>query len=135
MEQTAIDVFLPVMESSVVFAAHYANACGRDCVTSQDVCYGMMYAARTITGKQIGSLFPEVYQEDSDEEEEEGSEGSRPEDSGEEEAEANWTRYQGTDQQALQMNACADSWDAWEPESPAERALKNAVNKAKEEYV
>jgi hypothetical protein len=129
MEQSAIDVFLPVMESSVVFAAHYAQACGRDCVTSQDICYGMMYAARNITGKQIGSLFPEVYQEDSDENEE------AEEDSDEEEAEARWTRYSGTDEQALQMNACADSWDAWDPESPAERALKNAVNKAKEEYV
>jgi hypothetical protein len=129
MEQSAIDVFLPVMESSVVFAAHYAQACGRDCVTSQDICYGMMYAARNITGKQIGSLFPEVYQEDSDEEEAE-------EDSDEnEEAEAGWTRYDGTDEQALQMNASADSWDAWDPDSPAERALKNAVNKAKEEYV
>jgi hypothetical protein len=126
MDQSAIDVFLPVMESSVVFAAHYAKACGRDCVTSHDVCYGMMYAARNITGKQIGSLFPEVYQEDSDSDEEAEEE---------DEAEAGWTRYSGTDEQALQMNACADSWDAWDPESPAERALKNAVNKAKEEYV
>jgi hypothetical protein len=123
--EEAISVFLPVMESSVIFAAHYAQACGRDCVTPQDICYGMMYAARNITGKQIGSLFPEVYQEDSDEEEAEE----------EEEAEAGWTRYDGTDEQALQMNASADSWDAWEPDSPAERALKNAVNKAKEEYV
>jgi hypothetical protein len=124
--EEAISVFLPVMESSVIFAAHYAQACGRDCVTPQDICYGMMYAARNITGKQIGSLFPEVYQEDSDEDEEAEEE---------EEAEAGWTRYDGTDEQALQMNASADSWDAWEPESPAERALKNAVNKAKEEYV
>jgi hypothetical protein len=130
MEQSAIDVFLPVMESSVVFAAHYAQACGRDCVTSQDICYGLMYAARNITGKQIGSMFPEVYQEDSDSDEEEAEE-----ESDEEEAEAGWTRYSGTDEQALQMNACAESWDAWDPESPAERALKNAVNKAKEEYV
>jgi hypothetical protein len=127
MEQSAIDVFLPVLESSVVFAAHYAQACGRDCVSPQDICYGLMYAARNITGKQIGSMFPEVYQEDSDEEAEEESD--------EEEAEAGWTRYDGTDEQALQMNACADSWDAWDPESPAERALKNSVNKAKEEYV
>ena len=126
MEQTAIDIFLPVMESSVVLAAHYAKACGRDCVTSQDMCYGMMYAARNVTGKQLGSLFPEVYEEeDSGEEEEE-----------DEDVETNWSRYDGTDNEhALNMNACADSWDAWEPETPAERALKNAVNKAKEEYV
>ncbi len=129
--QEAIDVFLPVMESSVVLAAHYAKACGRDCVTSNDICYGMMYAARNITGKQIGSLFPEVYtQEDEDEDEED------EEDEDEDDEEENWTRYEGTDDEhALNMNACADTWDEWEPESPAERALKNAVNKAKEEYV
>ena len=78
MEQSVIDIFLPVMESSVVLAAHYAKATGRDCVTAQDVCYGLMYAARTVTGKQVGSLFPEVYDEE-DEDDEEGSEGSRPE--------------------------------------------------------
>jgi hypothetical protein len=130
MEQSAIDIFLPVMESSVVLAAHYAKACGRDCVTSQDMCYGMMYAARNITGKQIGSMFPEVY----DSEDDSGEEGSQPED--DEEVEAAWSRYDGTDNEhAMNLNACADSWDAWEPETPAERALKNAVNKAKEEYV
>jgi hypothetical protein len=91
------------------------------------MCYGMMYAARNVTGKQLGSLFPEVYEEE-DSGEEEGSE--------EDEVETNWSRYNGTDNEhALNMNACADSWDAWEPETPAERALKNAVNKAKEEYV
>jgi len=121
-----IDIFLPVMESSVVLAAHYAKATGRDCVTAQDMCYGLMYAARTVTGKQIGSLFPEVYEEgsDSDEEEEEDDED-----------EEQWTRYTGTDNEhAVKMNECADSWEAWEPETPAEYALKNAVNKAMEQY-
>lgn len=125
MDQSVIDIFLPVMESSVVLAAHYAKATGRDCVTAQDVCYGLMYAARTVTGKQIGSLFPDVYDEEESDEEE-----------SDEEEEENWTRYTGADDEhAVKMNECADSWDAWEPESPAERALKNAVNKAMEEYV
>ena len=126
MEQSVIDIFLPVLESSVVLAAHYAKATGRDCVTAQDMCYGLMYAARTITGKQVGSLFPEIYEEgsDSDEEEEE-----------EDEEEEQWIRYEGTDNEhAIKMNECADTWDAWEPESPAEAALKNAVNKAMEQY-
>jgi hypothetical protein len=128
MEQTAIDIFLPVLESSVVLAAHYAKATGRDCVTAQDMCYGLMYAARTVTGKQIGSLFPEVYDE-SDEEEEEESEGS-------DDDEEQWIRYEGTDNEhAIKMNECADTWEEWEPESPAEAALKNAVNKAMEQYV
>lgn len=118
---------MPVMESSIVLAAHYAKATGRDCVTAKDICYGMMYAARYVTGRQIGSLFPEVY-DSSDSEEEEGSEGD--------DEEEQWTRYEGTDNEhAVKMNECADTWDAWEPETPAERALKNAVNKAKEEYV
>jgi len=127
MDQTAIDIFLPVMESSVVLAAHYAKATGRDCITAQDICYGLMYAARTVTGKQIGSLFPEVYEDSSDEEEEEEEN---------EEEEEKWIRYEGTDNEhAVKMNECADTWDAWEPESPAEAALKNAVNKAMEQYV
>ena len=126
MEQSAIDIFLPVLESSVVLAAHYAKATGRDCVTAQDMCYGLMYAARTITGKQVGSLFPEVYDESDDEEEEEEEN---------EEEEEQWIRYEGTDNEhAIKMNECADTWDAWEPESPAEAALKNAVNKAMEQY-
>jgi hypothetical protein len=130
MDQSVMDIFLPVMESSVVLAAHYAKATGRDCVTAQDMCYGLMYAAKTVTGRQIGSLFPEVYDED---DEEEGSEGSRPE---EDEEEEQWTRYTGTDNEhAVKMNECADTWNEWEPESPAERALKNAVNKAMEQYV
>jgi hypothetical protein len=126
MEQSAIDIFLPVLESSVVLAAHYAKATGRDTVTAQDVCYGLMYAARTVTGNQIGSLFPEVYESDSDEEDEEEDD----------EEEVKWIRYEGTDDEhAIKMNDCADTWDAWKPESPAERALKNAVNKAMKEYV
>jgi len=127
MEQSAIDIFLPVLESSVVLAAHYAKATGRDCVVAQDMCYGLMYAARTITGKQVGSLYPEIYEEDDDDEEEEDEE---------DEEEPAWIRYEGTDNEhAIKMNECADTWDAWEPESPAEYALKNAVNKAMEEYV
>ena len=126
MEQSAIDIFLPVLESSVVLAAHYAKATGRDCVTAQDMCYGLMYAARTITGKQVGSLFPEIYDESDEEEEEDENE----------EEEEQWIRYEGTDNEhAIKMNECADTWDAWEPESPAEAALKNAVNKAMEQYV
>jgi hypothetical protein len=127
MEQSAVDIFLPVFESSVVLAAHYAKATGRDCVTAQDVCYGLMYAARTVTGNQLGSLFPEVYESDSDEQEDEEEN---------EDSEEQWIRYDGTDNEhAIKMNECADTWDAWEPESPAERALKNAVNKAMKEYV
>jgi hypothetical protein len=125
MEQAAIDIFLPVMESAVVVASHYAKGCGRDTVLAQDMCFGLMFAARCVTGKQMGSLFPEIYEE-SDSEESDIEEVD--------DAEETWTRYEGTDETLLKVNECADTWDAWEPESPAERALKSAVEKAKESY-
>ena len=120
-EGPALDIFLPVMESATVLAAHYAKACGRDIVLAEDMKYGLMYSARHVAGKQIGSLFPEIY-EDEDEEE--------PEDSNEEEDEPDWIRYAGQDDDtALKMNECYDTWSAWEPATPAERALKAAVDK------
>lgn len=134
---SAIEIFKPVMESATVLAAHYAKACGRDVVLAQDMHMGMMFAARHVTGRQVGSLFPEIYGE-GDESRSDSDEGSDydPEDSDSEaswetvsDSELVWTRYEGQDDQALAMNACADSWDSWEPETPAERALKNAVDK------
>jgi len=128
IETAAMDLFLPVMESATVLAAHYAKACGRNCIMAQDMSYGLMYAARNVTGRQIGSLFPEVWEDeshgDSDEEEESESESdtdSSPDDP--------WARYEGSDDTACKMNECADTWDQWVPTSPAERALKNAVDK------
>ena len=132
--ESALDIFRPVMESATVLAAHYAKACGRDVVLQEDMRFGMMYAARYITGRQIGSLFPEIYQSDSDEEEEDpdGSESSGSWETVDDE-ELVWTRYEGSeDEQAFKMNECADTWDAWEPQNPSERALKNAIDKQSE---
>lgn len=124
MEKAALDVFLPVMESAVVIASNYARACGRDTVLAQDMCYGLMFSARYVTGKHVGSFFPEIYDQESDESESDDSDEEDPE----------WTRYEGDDETLNKVNTCADEWDAWEPETPAERALKNAVEKAKESY-
>jgi len=123
MEDAAVDLLLPVMESSKVLASHYAKACGRDTVTGKDVAYGLMYAVRNVTGRQVGSLFPEAYdEEDSDEEElEEVDESEEP-----------FTRYEGDEEIFVNMNRCADTWDSWEPESPIERILKLATDKANE---
>jgi hypothetical protein len=127
MEEMAIEIFKPVLESATVLAAHYAKACGRDTIMAEDMRIGLMYSARNITGKQIGSLFPEIYDEDSDTE----SSGSWETSS---EDELIWERYSGTeDDMALKMNECADTWDAWDPESPVECALKNAVDKQREQ--
>lgn len=126
MEDAAIDLLLPVMESSMVLASHYAKACGRDTVTGKDVAYGLMYAVRNVTGRQVGSLFPEAYDEtDSDEEEDELEEVD--------ESEEPFTRYEGSEELFVNMNRCADTWDSWEPTSPIETMLKSAADKANAE--
>ena len=142
--ESALDIFRPVMESATVMAAHYAKACGRDVVLQEDMRFGMMFAARYVTGRQIGSLFPEIYSESRSDSS--GSEGSDYDPDGEDEesgsdsgwetvsdSEMVWTRYEGTDDdQALKMNECADTWASWEPQNPSERALKNAIDKQSE---
>ena len=141
--ESALDIFRPVMESATVMAAHYAKAAGRDVVLQEDMRFGMMFAARYVTGRQIGSLFPEIYEDASDsssegsdfdpdgEDEESGSDSDSWETVGD--VELVWTRYEGTDDdQALKMNECADSWASWEPQNPSERALKNAIDKQRD---
>jgi hypothetical protein len=121
IENAAMDLFLPVLESATVLAAHYCKACGRSCIMAQDMSYGIMFAARNVTGRHIGSLYPEVYGEsdESESDSESDSDSSEP-----------WTRYDGTeDDMALKMNQCADTWNEWTPTNPTERALKNAVDK------
>lgn len=135
--ESALDIFRPVMESATVMAAHYAKACGRDVVLAEDMNLGMMFAARYVTGRQIGSLFPEIYRESGSDSEgsdydPDGSESSGSWETVDDE-ELTWTRYEGTDDdQALKMNECADSWASWEPQNPSERALKNAIDKQSE---
>jgi hypothetical protein len=119
--QTAEDLFLPVVESATVLASHYANACGRTLVTAQDMQYGMMYAARHVAGKQVGTLFPEIYDEDEEDDDASSWETVDEEDEV-------FTRYTGDDEMFKKMNECYDTWSEWVPENPMEQALKNAVD-------
>jgi len=120
---SAIEIVLPVMESSMVLAAEYSKACNRTFVTSMDVKYAMRYCAMNITGRQIGSLFPEIYEdEDEDEDEEDDIEVV-------EEEEGDFTRYEGDNNLYNKVNESFDNWDNWEPYSPIEKMLKDAVDK------
>ena len=133
-----MDIFLPVMESAVVLAAHYCKAAGRDCVQGEDMRLGLMFAARNVAGKHLGTLYPEIYEEsDESRSDSDGDSGSWETVEGSEEPEEpepDWCPYEGTeDEVARKMNECAETWDSWEPETPAERALKNAVDKHRKE--
>ena len=121
-EAVAVNIILPVLEASIIYASHYCKTCGRNTVTSEDLEYGLKHAAMTYIGKKIGTHFPE---DESDEEEDWAS-------IVEEDEEEEFTRYEGTeDETCKQMNDSFDSWDSWEPYSPAEHAIKNAIEKQK----
>ena len=122
------DLVLPVMESATVLGAHYAKACGRDTVTAQDVQIGLMYAARNVAGKQIGTLFPEIYEEEWEEVEDEEEKARLQEEAEEVDEEETFTRYSGDDEMMNKMNECQDTWDTWVPETPLEESLKRAVD-------
>lgn len=118
---SAIQILLPVMESSMVLAAEYSKACNRNFVSSKDLQYAMRYCAINITGRQIGSLFPEIY-EDSDS-------GSDDEMELVEETEDDFKRYEGDNELYNKVNDAYDNWDTWVPQSPVEIMLKDAVDK------
>ena len=119
---SAVNIILPVMESAMVLAAEYSKACNRTFVTSMDMKYALRYCAINVTGRQVGSLFPEIYEKESDSDEDDDLEIV-------EEAEDDFTRYEGENELYNRVNEAYDAWDEWEPHSPVEKMLKDAVNK------
>jgi hypothetical protein len=118
---SAIQIILPVMESSMVLAAEYSKACNRNFVCAKDLQYAMRYCAINITGRQVGSLFPEIY-EDSDSDSDEEMVVV-------EETEDDFQRYEGDNELYKKVNDAYDNWETWEPQSPIEIMLKDAVDK------
>lgn len=117
--QASIDILLPVMESAQVLAGEYCKACDRKTVTGEDLKYTMRYAAMNITGRQTGTLFPEIYGDsDEDCEIEVVDEDDEP-----------FTRYSGDDQLMNDINRAHDTWVSWVPNSPAEQLLKSSIDK------
>ena len=68
VQDSAINIIQPVLERTMVLAAEYATACGRDMVLGEDMEYAMKYCAMNEVGKKMGTHFPEIYEESSDEE-------------------------------------------------------------------
>jgi hypothetical protein len=117
--KSMIDIMTPVMERSMILAAEYSKACGRDTLLPEDLEYAMKYCAMYTVGETIGSLMPEIYDEElSDEDEDEEDDEDLPE----------FVRYSGDDETFIRMNEAYDRWDSWVPQSPVEEMLKNAIN-------
>ena len=121
--KTSMDILLPVIESSHILAAEYAKACGRGTLTSGDLQYAMQYAARNVTGRQIGTLFPEVYQSDGD------SDSDEEDIETVDEEDEPFTRYAGDNELMNDINTSHDTWEDWIPLSTAERFLKTSIDK------
>ena len=68
--ETMTNLLMPVMERSTILAAEYSKACGRDTLLPEDMEYAMKYCAMYTVGQDVGSLFPEIYEEGEEEEEE-----------------------------------------------------------------
>ena len=113
------DIMLPVMEQAVLLAGEYCKACGRDVILPEDMEYAMKYCAMYTVGQQIGTMFPEIYEgDDEDEDVEDVPEEDCP----------SFVQYAGEDTRFIQVNEAAERWDSWVPQSPIEQMLKNAIN-------
>tara|TARA_Y200000002_G_scaffold97405_2_gene78818 strand:- start:16387 stop:16824 length:438 start_codon:yes stop_codon:yes gene_type:complete len=123
IQQSAIDIVQPVMEQSMVFAAEYAKACGRDTVLGRDLEYAMKYCAMNEVGKKTGSYFPEIYEED-----EESCSEDDLEIIDECDEDIEFERYSGRDYKFVKMNMAYDNWGTWVPKNPTEQMLKNAID-------
>ena len=117
VQDSAINIIQPVLERTMVLAAEYATACGRDMVLGEDMEYAMKYCAMNEVGKKMGTHFPEIYEESSDEDDIEIEYEEIP-----------FTRYTGREYKFVKMNMAYDNWDAWEPKNPSELMLKNAID-------
>jgi len=126
MEQAAIEIITPVLEQSVLLAADYAKACGRDAILSKDFEYAIKYCAMNTIGQKIGSHFPEIYEEESEEE----SDSEDPENTLEvvDEDELEFKPYSGEDKKFTDVNESYERWGDWEPKTPVEEMIKNAID-------
>tara|TARA_B100001113_G_scaffold54080_1_gene39977 strand:+ start:3530 stop:3979 length:450 start_codon:yes stop_codon:yes gene_type:complete len=120
VQDSAINIIQPIFERSMVLAAEYAKACGRDMVVGEDLEYAMKYCAMNEVGKKMGTYFPEIYEESSDD--------GYEEDIDFEDEEIPFTRYTGREYKFVKMNMAYDNWNTWEPKNPSELLLKNAIN-------
>lgn len=125
MEQAAIEIITPVLEQSVLLAADYAKACGRDVILSKDFEYAIKYCAMNTVGQRIGSQFPEIYEDNSEDEDSEDEDALEIVDETEE---INFEPYSGDDKKYTDVNESYERWENWEPQTPVEEMIKNAID-------
>ena len=120
--QTMTNIITPVIEQTVLLAAEYSKACGRDILLPEDWEYALKFCAMNTVGESIGSIMPEMYDEETSGEDEDEDDlvdpGECPE----------FERYSGSDPKFTSVNTAYDMWHDWNPQNPTEHLLKNAIN-------
>ena len=125
--EAAMNAIQPVLENAVVVAAEYCKATGRDIVTALDMEYGMKWSAMKVTGRVFGSILPEGSDDDSDDEGWETDDDMVVQES-EMGFDDEFREYDGEDPAFLEVNQVVRDWADWEPETPVEIMIKNAIN-------
>jgi len=116
------DILMPVLEKSMLLAAKYCNACGRDVILPQDVEYAAKYCVMNTVGQDVGmSMLADEQESDDDSESdlEEVEQEECPE----------FTPYTGKDPMMNAINDAQVAWATWEPTNPIEIMLKNAIDR------
>lgn len=121
--QAADNLIRPVMESAIVLASHYCKKSGRDIVTGEDMDYAMKFCARNVLGTHLGTLYPEIYEDEDEEGDDEDYEVVE-----DDEEDTPFSRYSGDDEMMNKVNECWDTWTEWEPREPAAQMLKRAID-------
>ena len=116
---SSFSILNPVMESTIVMAGYYTKACSRTILTGTDFEYAMKYCALKVTGKIQDTIFPDEDFEDGEDTDEVITVDEREEP---------FTRYEGDDKICNEINEVYDTWTEWEPLSPAECMLYDAIN-------
>ena len=122
IQDSAINIIQPILEQSVILAAEFAKACGRDTVLSEDLEYAMKYCTMYEVSKKIGTHFPDIYDESDSEDDDE------IETIDETEEDIKFERYSGREYKFVKMNLAYDKWENWVPTNPSEQMLKNTID-------
>lgn len=119
--QSIVDIVQPVFEEGLVLAAQYCKACGRDVLLDDDIEYALKYCVMHRVGVNIGSIIPDTVSDDDDSDSD--FEAVDTEDC------PKFVRYSGDDITFQNINKAHDEWNSWNPESPIQQFLKDAIDK------
>lgn len=126
-------------EEAVGSAARFSACCGRRIITGQDTLLALKYESHKFWHKPIDQRFLEHLEEekthtyDTDEE----SDEDEGEESGEEQEEEKYHTLAKVEhdrpfyEEVMQIQR---DWDAWNPEDPVKRLLKNAIESTAARY-